>query len=100
MGETTATLKYKGRTVEMNDENVAAAMKLGNEPVQLNLTFGRVYSDLALKETIRGVKAIARELIRLGFDKESVTEILILLGGGKPIIVSAIDAIDDALADD
>lgn len=98
MEEIKTTLTYKGRTVEMTDDNVEAAMRqVGKEPVQMEIPFKRVYSDIALKEAMRGIKAIAKEAIRFGAKDRQVNLIMDVLIGANPIIVSAIDLMDEKL---
>ena len=98
MGDTKTTLEYRGRKVEMNDENTAAAMEqVGKEPIQMQLAFKRVYGDVATKEAIRGVTAIIREAVRFGADKEQIQFLLMNLIRINPIVESAIDLMDEKL---
>lgn len=67
------------------------------QPVQMQLPFARPYSDIALKEAIRSVKTIAREMIRLGLDEDIICHNMQTLGRIKPIIAAAIDAMDEKI---
>jgi hypothetical protein len=84
----------------MTQENNTTADEL-RVPVQMewNLDFKRQYSDIALKEAVRGVKAITKECIRFGLTEDAVTDIIQTLGIGKPIVLAAVEAIDDKIAD-
>ncbi len=48
-------------------------MGKAKEPVQMRLPFERPYSDIQMRETMRGIKAITRELVRFGVDKKDET---------------------------
>jgi hypothetical protein len=69
----------------------------GKEPVQMTLTFRRVYSDAAIREAMRGIKAIIKEAIRVGAGQEQVKGLLDILIEVNPIVMSAIDLIDEKL---
>lgn len=100
MNEVETTLTYKGRTVEMNDENTAKAMKIvGKEHEQLELNFDMQYSNIALTDAVRGVKTIAKEAIRLGGEDWQVESMLKTLSQGHPIIFAACEAIAEAISD-
>ena len=71
----------------------------GNQE-QMEFNFRRPYGHIALKEAVRGINAITKEAIRFGADREKVTAITEILIEANPIVVSAIDVIDDALSDD
>lgn len=85
----------------MTDKNTTAAMEqVGKQPVQMSLPFGRVYGDIAIKEAIRGVKAITKELIRFGADKRQVTLLMNAISEEHPIVMEAIDLMDEKLMGD
>lgn len=85
----------------MTDENTAKATKqVGKQPVQMQLPFGRIYGDVAIKEAIRGVKAITKELIRLGADARQVNLLMEALSDTNPIVITAIDLMDEKLMED
>ncbi len=67
------------------------------QPVQMELPFGRVYSDIEIKEVTRSVKAITKELIRLGAGREQVNRIMDEACEINPIVVTAIDLMDEKL---
>ena len=105
MNETKTALEFRGRKVEMNDENTKAAMEVVGlvedpKPVQMELPFERVYSDIQMKEAIRGVKAITKELIRLGADRKQIAPLMDDICEINPIIVSAIELMDEKLIED
>lgn len=98
MREDTTTLTHEGRTVEMTDKNTAAAMKIvGKDHEQMELNFNIQYKNIALKDAVRGVSAIAKEAIRLGAENWQVESMLKTLSQGNPIIFAACDAIEEAL---
>ena len=67
------------------------------QPVQMQLPFGHVYSDIQIKEAIRGVNAITKELIRFGADREQAARIMDEACEINPIVVTAIDLMDEKL---
>jgi len=67
--------------------------------VQMELSFATQYSDIALKDAVRGVKVIAREAIRFGAKAYTVKAMLEILSTTNPIIYAAADAIDEAIPD-
>ncbi len=90
--EGTVTLKAKGREVTVSGKELA-------EAAQLMFSFDTQYSDIELKEAVRGVKTIAREAIRFGASRVTVSHILQLLDDENDIVSSAANAIDEALQD-
>lgn len=64
---------------------------------QLEFVFGPQFSDIHLKEAIRGVKAITKEAIRFGADGEAVSKILQILAVGNKMVYAAANAIEEAL---
>lgn len=90
-------------TKEAREKVLGVIEGTGIEEVQLRqmeLSFRRPYGDIAIKEAVRGIKAITKEAIRFGAVEEQVAAILEILSVTNPIIVSGIDAIDDALSDE
>lgn len=69
------------------------------KPEQLHLDFKRQYSDIRLKEAVRGVKAITKELIRFGLSEKMVSGLMETISIWNPIILAAADAIDEAIPD-
>ena len=67
------------------------------QPVQMQLPLGRVYSDIQITEAVRSVKAITKELIRFGADREQVTRIMDEACEINPIVVTAIDLMYEKL---
>lgn len=92
------TLKANGKEVSVSGADFEKASK-GETPEQLSFTFESQFSDIALKETIRGVKAITREAIRFGATVGEVRLMLDILTHRKPIILAAINAIEESLLD-
>ncbi len=84
----------------MSEVEVKGLAEGKERPVQMQLTFRRVYSDAAIKEAMRGVKAIIKEAIRFGADQDQVRAILDDLIDVNPIVMSAIDLIDEKLMED
>jgi len=100
------TLTAGEKTVEMTEENVNEYMSAGkvsagkdSNPIQLvlDLDFKVQYSDLALREAVRGIKAITRETIRLGAGDVTVSAMLSTLAIGHPIVYAAVDAIEEQI---
>lgn len=72
-------------------------MGKAKEPIQMNLPFARPYSDMALKETARGVKAVTRELVRFGLDEKAITGIMEIIAIWEPRALDAIDLMDQKI---
>lgn len=72
--------------------------KTGNS-AQMEFVFGPQYSDIALKEAVRGVKAITKEVIRFGGDGDTASRILQILAEDNAIVYAAANAIEEALPD-
>ncbi len=96
MGSGTITKEDRGKVLGVIEGADIEEVQLR----QMELSFIRPYGDIALKEAVRSIKAIAKEAIRLGAVEKQVAAILEILSVTNPIIVSGIDAIEDALSDD
>ncbi len=96
--ENTVTLKANGKEVTVSGDNFEKAAQ-GEKPEQLSFTFQPQFSDIALKEAVRGIKAITKEIIRLGGNERIVRSTLDLLAIQNPIIFAAANAIEESLPD-
>ena len=72
-------------------------MTTNTKPVQMEFYFSAQYSDIALREAVRGVKAITKEVIRFGGDSEMTARILGILAEDNGIVYAAAEAIEEAL---
>lgn len=72
-------------------------MGKAKEPVQMKLPFARPYSDIQMRETIRGIKAITRELVRFGVDKKDIADLMETIGETKELVLEAIEQMDEKL---
>lgn len=97
-----------GKTATITKEQAAEQMKAidamdegekieAGGMVQMELSFRRPYSDIALREAVRGVKAITREMIRFGIIEKHVGEIMQILAINNPMIYAAVDAIEEQI---
>lgn len=93
----TVTLKFKGREATASGDDFGKLTK--GVPEQMRFTFEAQYSDIELKETVRGIKALTREIVRLGGNERIARSTLELLSVKNPVIDVAACAIEEALAD-
>lgn len=72
---------------------------MSKDPVQLPLSFKfkQQFSDIALKEAVRAVKAITREAIRLKGTDADVSAMLEILSQKNAIVQAAADAIQEVI---
>jgi len=82
--------------VSGDDFEKASRRKL---PGQLEFDFHALFSDMAIKEAIRGVKALTKEIIRLGGNERIAKSTLELLSIKNEIIYAAVNAIEESLPD-
>lgn len=92
------TPKAIGREVTVSGEGFAEAIQ-EVESEQLTFTFEAQYSSIALKEAIRGINSLTKEIIRLGGNERIVRSTLDLLAIQNPIIFAAANAIEESLPD-
>ena len=103
------TLKANGREVTVTGDDFEqvsrqAAIVRAEEAVselkeafQLEFEFGAIYSDIALSDAKRHVKAITRAGVRLGVIEEGIKLALETMAIACPIIIAAINAIEESL---
>lgn len=92
------TLEANGREVTVSGDDFKKAAQ-GEKPEQMTFTFLAPFSDIAIKEAVRGVKSLTREIIRLGGNERIVRSTLELLAMQNPIIYAAANAIEESLPD-
>lgn len=64
-------------------------------PEQLTFTFSKQFSEVAMAEAVRGVKAIMKEAFRLGADVRTIRMILEPFVMMNPIVKEALEVIED-----
>lgn len=87
------TIEARGKKAEMSGDDFERASQ------QLIFNFEPQFSDIQLKETVRGIKALTREIIRLGGNERITRSTLELLSIQNSIIDAATNAIEEALLD-
>lgn len=73
-------------------ENVSVDKETGE---QLTFTFSKQFSEVAMAEAVRGVKAIMKEAFRLGADVRTIRMILEPFVMMNPIVKEALEVIED-----